>query len=69
MLEWRSIFARTSLRHVINDLTYYAATDGILATVASSILPAEVRTSGLALLGAAMALAAFAASEIGRAHV
>jgi MFS family permease len=41
---------------------YYAATDGILAALASSILPADVRSSGLALLGAAMALAAFAAS-------
>jgi MFS family permease len=41
---------------------YYAATDGILAAVASAILPTEVRTSGLAFLGAVMALAAFAAS-------
>jgi MFS family permease len=42
--------------------TYYAATDGILAVIATSILPDEFRASGLALLGAAMALAAFAAS-------
>lgn len=41
---------------------YYAATDGVLATIASSILPAEVRASGLAFLGAAMALADFSAS-------
>ena len=44
--------------------TYYAATDGILAVVATSILPDEQRASGLALLGGAMALAAFAASTI-----
>jgi MFS family permease len=43
---------------------YYAATDGVLAAVASSILPAEVRASGLAFLGAAMAVAAFAASAV-----
>jgi hypothetical protein len=43
---------------------YYAATDGILATIASNILPAPVRTSGLAILGAAMALTAFAASTV-----
>jgi MFS family permease len=42
--------------------TYYAATDGILATIATSILPPDVRTSGLALLGASMAMTAFAAS-------
>ena len=41
---------------------YYAATDGILATIASGLLPVEVRTSGLALLGAAMALTALVAS-------
>ena len=44
--------------------TYYAATDGILAVVATSILPDQQRASGLALLGAAMALAAFAASTV-----
>lgn len=43
---------------------YYSATDGILATVASTILPASVRTSGLAVLGACMALTAFAASTV-----
>jgi MFS family permease len=43
---------------------YYAATDGILAAVASTILPPEVRTSGLALLGATMALSAFVASAV-----
>ena len=44
--------------------TYYAATDGILAVVATSILPDQQRASGLALLGAAMAIAAFGASTI-----
>jgi MFS family permease len=44
--------------------TYYAATDGILAVVATSILPDRQRASGLALLGAAMAMSAFAASTI-----
>ena len=44
--------------------TYYAATDGILAVVATSILPDQQRASGLALLGAAMAIAAFAASTV-----
>jgi MFS family permease len=44
--------------------TYYAATDGILAVVATSILPDEQRASGLALLGGAMALAAFASSTV-----
>ena len=42
--------------------TYYAATDGILATIASNLLPGDVRTRGLALLGAALAVGAFAAS-------
>lgn len=41
---------------------YYAATDGVLAAVASNVLPAETRASGLALLGAVMALVAFGAS-------
>jgi MFS family permease len=43
---------------------YYAATDGILATMASSILPEPVRTSGLAIVGATVALTAFAASTV-----
>ena len=41
---------------------YYAATDGVLAALASNILPVDVRTSGLAFLGSAMGLAEFAAS-------
>jgi Na+/melibiose symporter-like transporter len=44
--------------------TYYAATDGILAAVATSILEPRVRTSGLALLGASMAVAALGASAV-----
>jgi len=43
---------------------YYAATDGVLAAVASSVLMPELRTSGLALLGATMAISAFLASAI-----
>jgi len=42
--------------------TYYAATDGILAVIATRVLPADQRASGLALLDATMALMAFAAS-------
>jgi MFS family permease len=41
---------------------YYAATDGVLMALGSSIVPAEVRASGLALLGTATSLARFAAS-------
>jgi MFS family permease len=44
--------------------TYYAATDGILAVIASTILPDSVRASGLALLGALMAIAAFVSSVL-----
>jgi MFS family permease len=44
--------------------TYYAATDGILAVVATSILPDQQRASGLALLDGAMALTAFGASTV-----
>jgi MFS family permease len=41
---------------------HYAASDGVLAALASNILPVDVRTSGLAFLGSAMGLAQFAAS-------
>jgi MFS family permease len=41
---------------------YYAATDGVLMALGSSIVPAELRGSGLALLGTATSLARFAAS-------
>jgi MFS family permease len=44
--------------------TYYAATDGILAVIATGILPDDQRASGLALLDGIMALMAFAASII-----
>jgi MFS family permease len=42
--------------------TYYAATDGVLAAIASAALPAEIRTSGLALLDGAVAVAGFVSS-------
>jgi MFS family permease len=35
---------------------YYAATDGVIAALASEVLPAEVRTSGLAILSSATGL-------------
>ena len=41
---------------------HYAASDGVLAALASHILPVDVRTSGLAFLGSAMGLSQFAAS-------
>ena len=41
---------------------HYAASDGVLAALASNILPVDVRTSGLAFLGSAMGLSQFAAS-------
>jgi MFS family permease len=40
----------------------YAGTDGVLAALAANLLPLEVRTSGLAVLGSAVGLAKFAAS-------
>lgn len=41
---------------------YYAATDGVLAALASSVLPGAVRASGLALLATTVALARLASS-------
>jgi MFS family permease len=41
---------------------YYATTDGVLMAFASSMLPGEVRTSGLAVLTAATGLGSLAAS-------
>ncbi len=41
---------------------YYAATDGVLMAMASTAVPASVRTSGLALLTTVTAMARFAAS-------
>jgi MFS family permease len=43
---------------------YYAATDGVLMAFASSMLPEEVRTTGLAVLTAATGLGTLAASVI-----
>jgi MFS family permease len=43
---------------------YYAATDGVLMAFASSMLPAEVRTTGLAVLTAATGLGTLTASII-----
>jgi MFS family permease len=44
--------------------TYYAATDGVLMAQASAILPAWLRSSGLALLTAATGLARLLASTL-----
>ena len=41
---------------------YFAATDGVLAAVATSILPGASRARGLALLNAAMTIGKLAAS-------
>jgi MFS family permease len=43
---------------------YYAATDGVLMAFASGMLPADVRTTGLAVLTAATGLGTLAASVI-----
>jgi MFS family permease len=43
---------------------YYAATDGVLMAFASSMLPEEIRTTGLAVLTAAIGLGTLAASVI-----
>jgi hypothetical protein len=43
---------------------YYAATDGILMALASAVLPADLRTSGLALLTTATGLARLLASVV-----
>ena len=42
--------------------TYYAATDGVLAAIASAALPAEIRTTGLAFLDGAVAVTGFVSS-------
>ena len=42
--------------------TYYAATDGVLMALASAILPEDLRTSGIALLTTAIAIAQLVAS-------
>src|SRR5688500_4463991 len=43
---------------------YYAATDGVLMALASAVLPADLRTSGLALLTTATGLARLLASVL-----
>ncbi|MFD7256099.1 MFS transporter [Streptomyces sp. NPDC059874] len=43
---------------------FYAATDGVLMAAAGSVLPAELRTTGLAVLQTAQALARFAGSVL-----
>ena len=43
---------------------YYATTDGVLMALASSLLPADIRTSGIAVLTAAIGLGSLAASII-----
>jgi MFS family permease len=43
---------------------YYAATDGILAALGTSIVPPGMRASGLAVLNASMAIAALVASVL-----
>jgi len=43
---------------------YYACTDGVLAALASSLLPAETRSGGLALVGTSTALASMAGSVL-----
>jgi MFS family permease len=42
--------------------TSYAASDGVLAALTSSLLPSSLRTTGLAVLGSAAAIGAFVAS-------
>lgn len=42
--------------------SYYAMTDGVLAAAASAIVPAEMRGTGLALLGTAVSLSRLVAS-------
>jgi MFS family permease len=42
--------------------TYYAATDGVLAAIASAALPAEIRTTGLAFLDGSVAVSGFISS-------
>jgi MFS family permease len=43
---------------------FYAATDGVLAALVSSVVPVELRTTGIALVTTVLALAHFAASVI-----
>ena len=43
---------------------YYACTDGVMSALASGLLPAESRSSGLALLGTGVALAGLAGTVL-----
>jgi hypothetical protein len=43
---------------------YYAATDGVLAALASAVLPGHARSSGLALVASGTALARLAGSVV-----
>ena len=43
---------------------YYAATDGVLMALASAVVPAELRTSGLALLATATSVSRLVASVL-----
>jgi len=42
--------------------TSYAASDGVLAALTSGLLPPSMRTTGLAVLGSALAIGGFVAS-------
>jgi MFS family permease len=44
--------------------TFYAATDGVLSALASAVVPAEVRASGIATAQTAVAAARFASSLV-----
>ena len=52
-----STYASTALASVVCLGAYYASTDGVLAALASAVLPATSRGSGLALLTTATSLA------------
>ena len=43
---------------------FYAATDGVLAALVSSVVPVELRTTGIALVTTVLALSHFAASVV-----
>jgi MFS family permease len=54
--------AAASLVVIVAFGTYYAATDGVLSALASALLPAEVRATGLSLLVTVTSLARLVAS-------
>src|SRR6185503_3091132 len=43
---------------------FYAATDGVLAALVSSVVPVELRTTGIALVTTVLALSHFVASVV-----